>query len=178
MKVAESSVRKLCITQVDGMDAINVFMEDFKPGQGRITIECLGDAWSNFWGAMGDSDIRGFFVSAGEDYLAGKLAPSVSSTLANSSHDDVVSHLKKRIVGGRRDGVFSKSDARDLWDRVEDEVVDGSIDASAGILSDVLGDEWWDDLPSKPNEEHARIIKIIRAVKEALRQAPATPANS
>lgn len=65
-----------------GLDPITVFLKDYEPGRGEITITCYGDAfggsWTNFWGAMGkDRGIREFFLSCDNGYLLSKLgAPS------------------------------------------------------------------------------------------------------
>jgi hypothetical protein len=61
------------IRDFDGLDPVTALFQDFGPGQGRVIVECYGDAWSAYFGAMGDHDIQGFVRTAGADYLANKL---------------------------------------------------------------------------------------------------------
>lgn len=58
-------------------DPMNIFLQDFEPGQGRVVVECVGDAWAAYFNAMGkDRKIIDFLAELGEDYLAQKLDPS------------------------------------------------------------------------------------------------------
>lgn len=61
------------ITDVENLDPVTVFLQDFGTGQGRITVECWGNAWSCYFGGMGTNTIRQFVASAGTDYLVNKL---------------------------------------------------------------------------------------------------------
>jgi hypothetical protein len=60
------------------IDPVTVFLEDFAPSQGRVTLVCWGYAWSARFGAMGNtgdrpSTIEDFLMSCDAPYLAGKL---------------------------------------------------------------------------------------------------------
>lgn len=55
------------------LDPVTAFLEDFAPGQGQLTLVCWGRAWSHYWGAMGNCDLRGFILSCSTGYLVGKL---------------------------------------------------------------------------------------------------------
>ena len=58
------------------LDPIRVILYDYGNERGRmIVVECFGDAYSHYWGAMGSGTIREFVLSCGEDYLVGKLMP-------------------------------------------------------------------------------------------------------
>lgn len=69
--MSETSVTK--ISGTESLDPITVFWEDFGPGKGQVTIYCFGQAWTSYWGGMGEDTIRSFFASAGNDYLVNKL---------------------------------------------------------------------------------------------------------
>jgi len=78
MKIETNTVKSLKISEVDGLDLINVYLEDIAPGKGRIIIECYGKVWSNYWGAMGENrTIDQFFIEAPTDYIIQKIDPFV-----------------------------------------------------------------------------------------------------
>jgi hypothetical protein len=56
------------------LDPVTVFIEDFEPGRGQLTLVCWGRAWSHFWGAMGNgSAVAEFVTSASTGYIVDKL---------------------------------------------------------------------------------------------------------
>lgn len=55
------------------LDPIRVTLHDIGPGQGRITIESYGKAWSTYWGGMGNRTIKDFFCSCDSEYLTSNL---------------------------------------------------------------------------------------------------------
>lgn len=55
------------------LDPVTVFLEDFTPGQGQLTLVCWGRAWTHYWGATGSSSLRAFLLSASTGYLVDKL---------------------------------------------------------------------------------------------------------
>jgi hypothetical protein len=74
MKIERSPTETLTITGAPALDTITVFLQDFEPGRGMITVCCYGLAWSAFFGAMGNGkSIREFVDAVPTDYLAGKL---------------------------------------------------------------------------------------------------------
>src|SRR5271170_1478105 len=56
------------------LDEITIFFQDFDIGKGRVVVECYGEAWSAYFGAMGSMTIRQFVQTAGPDYLTNKLS--------------------------------------------------------------------------------------------------------
>lgn len=54
MKITESTVKKITITNVQNLDPVSVMVEDFGQGEGKITITCFGEAWSHYWRREGD----------------------------------------------------------------------------------------------------------------------------
>lgn len=74
MKIEPITVTALQITEAQSLDPIRVFLQDFAPSQGQITIECFGQAWSACFIGMGKNDIRSFFVRCDANYIAAKLA--------------------------------------------------------------------------------------------------------
>jgi hypothetical protein len=73
MKLEWTSTQTLKISAAPTIDPIRVFLQDLAPGQGRIIIECYGNAWAAYWRAMGDTEVAEFVAGVDPDYLASKL---------------------------------------------------------------------------------------------------------
>lgn len=73
MEVVKSTVRRIEIFNLPRLDPIRVYLEDYDPGKGRITISCYDAAWVGYWGGMGGKTIAQFFTSCDAGYLAGNL---------------------------------------------------------------------------------------------------------
>jgi hypothetical protein len=73
MKTGTLSVNAFCVTDHANLDRITVYYHDFEPGKGQITIVCYGEAWTAYWGAMGNRDVLKFFVECDLCYLVGRL---------------------------------------------------------------------------------------------------------
>lgn len=62
----------------------DVFLEDFEPNQGKITIsDTHGHNYSTYWGAMG-SNICEFIIRINGQYFADKLLGSINSQVFDS----------------------------------------------------------------------------------------------
>ena len=165
MKTVLSTVKKLLITDVAGLDPITVFLEDFEPRKGKITIECYGKSCSAYWGGMGGRTIAEFFASCDNDYLAGNLSPSLRSTVTDN--EGLPDHARKHICKIRRTDDIHAGDARDLYDDA-DRLSDGP-NGHESFMFDVFGDDWHFDLPEKPNHKYKYLCKIIDAVRDGIK---------
>lgn len=79
----------------DKLDPIIVYFEDENPGQGRMTIACYGDAWSAWWGSMGDRTVREFVAGTDPGYLSGAMC---QLRAANSMHRDYAWRVAARVI--------------------------------------------------------------------------------
>lgn len=172
MNISKSLVEKLMITGakmpngLGTLDPIAVMLEDFGPGAGKITITCFGQAWSNYWGHMGKTHtIRSFFLQASNDYLIGKLDSGIRDEIDDDDIEALKALLKQEIIKERRDNVWSKQVARDLWEAATWVDWETRHDTCAAIL----GDEWWCCTPKKPNPEYEYLGQIVTVVKEAIK---------
>ncbi len=66
-------IRLVEIPRRNGLDPINVFVQDYELGRGRIVVTCYGQAWCGFWGAMGDLTVMQFVAACDADYVAGNM---------------------------------------------------------------------------------------------------------
>lgn len=148
MKIIESQTNKLLLTDLDKLDPVCVYYEDYNLGQGRITITCYGDTWTTYWGSMGSNDLMSFFISCDEHYIAKKL----------SSIDSGVYDIDKIRADAENKGLELWRD--DPWN---------DYDFMAEMYSpDPM--ESYDLLPTKPNPEYVYLCRIIKAVQAAFRE--------
>lgn len=170
MKIIEETIRRITISDVPKIDPVRVALEDIEPGKGRINIECYGTSWSCYWGGMGDRTIAEFATSCDEHYLAGKLS-SIKSTVFDP--DKLKETLKREVIDDRRKRLINDDEARSRFDVIEDLDLPES-EAQLWCISDkmyeILGDEWWCNLPDKPNPDYEYLCLIIRTVQQALKQ--------
>lgn len=75
MIIRPTTVKGYEILDVPRLDPVHVYVEDYEPGRGRITIACYGKAWAfvAFWGAMSGRSIIEFFTDCDAGYLFGRL---------------------------------------------------------------------------------------------------------
>jgi hypothetical protein len=66
-------IRLVEIPRRNGLDPINVFVQDYELGRGRIVVTCYGQAWCGFWGAMGERTVMQFVAACDADYVAGNM---------------------------------------------------------------------------------------------------------
>lgn len=55
-----------------GLDPITVYAEDKGNGRGSLTVRCFAEAWTCYWGGMGDT-LHGFIASVDPQYLADNM---------------------------------------------------------------------------------------------------------
>lgn len=170
MKIEESQVRRLTISEVPSLDPIRVMLEDIGPGQGRINIECWGKSWANFFGGMGERTIAQFFVSCDEHYLAGKLGDSIEADIFDP--DGLYERAVREIIKERRKWFMGREEARRKYDDAEQlRNIETEADAwsKASTLVEYFGDDWHCALPTKPNPDYTYLCRIIKTVQDALK---------
>jgi hypothetical protein len=174
MKVEQSKVTKLKLTDLDRLDPITIFLEDFEPRKGKITIECFGKSWSSYWGGMGDRTIAQFFIDCDNHYLAKNLS-SISSTV--DDYEEFVNVARSTIIQRRKQCELEQEEAREMFDNINDARYELNDDdglawckMNSDILHDIFGDDWWYSIPQKENHEYQYLSLIIDAVREGLKQ--------
>lgn len=169
MKLQVSTNIKLGLTELDRLDPVTVYLENFEPGRGKITITCFRKSWSASWSAMGGRRVEQFFVSCDDEYLAGNLS-SCRSHVIITDQNELAVFLRNKIVQQRRGGELSKNEARRFWEESSDITLTSEHCSNVELMETVIGDEWWMALPEKENPGYTHLIRIIQAVREGLRQ--------
>lgn len=152
MNTEKKQTETYVITDCDSLDAVTVYVTNYKLGHGKIVIECYGDAWAHYWGGMGDMTLQEFVVGAENDYLLGKLLKETRQT----DFDEINEIASKRGF--------------DICVTNDVEVAMASED-----MAECFGDDWYMDLPRCHTQEYLYVFRILNAVKGAfsdeLRQA-------
>lgn len=74
MKAQQIQVAAFVISEAEALDPITVVIHDVQLGKGYITISCYGLAWSGYWGAMGERNVKQFIAQCDIDYIVNKLS--------------------------------------------------------------------------------------------------------
>ncbi|QKE22875.1 hypothetical protein 8P_052 [Pseudomonas phage 8P] len=174
MKVTTSTVTKLYIEGAASLDPITVFLEDFEPKRGKITVSCYGKSWTACWGGMWDGLTVGqFFTRLDAGYIIGYFSPQLSSR--KFSGDMLARKARKQILKDRRARDLDEDEARELYDEAEELENAPSVDFLWGghsdLMSRLFGDEWWyaTDDATVPNPDYEYLCRIIAAVQQALK---------
>lgn len=170
MKVTKSTVEKMTITEVPNLDAVAVMVENFGPGAGKITITCFGEAWSGYWGAMGEQNTMAtFFCKCDKHYLANKLKTGIKSEIDDEEEGALRTALRTQIIKNRRSGGLTHEKARVHWS-VADLPTDAYGRPDPDVFYEIFGDEWYLHLPKKPNPDYEYLCQIIEATQAAFKQ--------
>jgi hypothetical protein len=149
MKVTATTVKKLTVTDIKGLDPISIFLEDIQPGCGKIVIECFGKSWTSRWPAMGkDCDITHFFYDCDRHYLAKNLSPETKQHVYDA--DAIKEEARKKHIECPMDEPWNNHD----------------------FLAEMYGDDpgyWNSSMPTTINHEYEYLCKIIGATKDALK---------
>lgn len=167
MNVTTSLVTQLKITEVPNLDPIDVMLENYEPGKGRITIRCYTRVWTSYWGAMSGRTVQDFFAGCDNGYLISNLAPGLSHEISDG--EIITEHIRKKVIQMRKEGDLDASEAREIYDDCY--CIDGPGDLQHWEHTKVMfGDEWWyADLPTRPNPEYVYLCRILDAVREGIR---------
>ena len=152
MNIKTTQVTKHLLTNLDRLDPISVVTENMGEGRGKITIECYGEAWSSYWGAMGDRTIEQFFCSCDEHYIAKNLSPHLDSEIYDGDA------MQQLIKDSGLEYAYEQRD--DPWNDHD-------------LMCDMFGPDpynWYDQIPKMTNPDYAYFCRIINTVKAALKQ--------
>lgn len=172
MSIVTSTVQKVWIPGSDDLDPITVYLENYEPGKGKITIECWGKAWSAAWPAMRKRSVEQFFIDSGVPYLVGYLDTGLKSEILNPDMDELRAKVCRDIFSRRRTHQFDKDMRRELYEQAQVLEISSNDCSDYELMAAVYGCEWWRDGPDElkvPNQQYVHLCKVIEAVKEGLK---------
>lgn len=164
MKIAKSQVTKMVISEVNNLDIIAVYLEDYAPGAGKITITCFSSSWTHYWGHMGlRHNISSFIRGCSNDYLTTKLMNGAADEIYDL--DKTIAYAKDLIVKQRKLRLINSDEARDLFDLADQQQ---EVDFHVGDWYQIFGEEYWYEFQKVPSSDYIYLCKILDALKAAL----------
>lgn len=174
MEIEISQSMKMRLSGLERLDPVEVLVDDYEPGKGKITITCYGKAWTASWFAMSGQTISQFFRRCGNDYLIGYLSPQLDQQI-DGDNDDNIRFVKMEIIKSLRANDISKEKAREYWDEsvFSDNVKSDICKRLSGPdLSDLLGDDpYYANWPMVENPSYRYLSRIVDAVKAGFAQS-------
>lgn len=166
MKIKTSKVTKILLTELDHLDPVNIFLEDYGPAQGKITISCYDESWTYYWGSMGEGNtLASFFCSCNNDYLSGKLSPQCDRNIPEDDEDKCREHAKKYVITDMKDGNISEEKALELLEVIRHTTFPATYDE----YFEIYGQDFGGYLPTMSNYKYEYLGRVIDAVREGLK---------
>tara|TARA_R110000850_G_C9678282_1_gene437604 strand:+ start:43 stop:594 length:552 start_codon:yes stop_codon:yes gene_type:complete len=173
MQIEQSNVTKLKLTDLDRLDPVTVFIEDYEPGKGKITFECFGKSWSSYWGGMSGRGIAEFFLSCNTAYLVNCLWDH-SQESTELDYDGLTSSIRKSVLELRKEEMLEAFTARELYNIHDwsDYAPDHCYDT--WTCPDFVEEHEFDrldlhdrDIPTKSTPDYCYLARIVEAISEA-----------
>ena len=144
-----SPIKTYVIDNADRLDRVTVYVMDSGSGRGKITIDCFGKAWTATWPAMDDNtSLQEFFLSADNAYILGKMLQETTQTDFDAINDIA------RTKGFDSFGVTS----------------DVEIAMCPKEMEEIIGPDWYMELPTCSTPEYSYLSRILNAVKAEFRK--------
>lgn len=173
MIIKRSTVEKIRIEDVNEshrLDPVEVIIENYGDGAGKILISCWGESWTGFWGSMGGT-VEEFFQRVSNDYLIDKMSDLRAEEPDTEADQDF---LKAEIIRQRKSRYLEKGEARSAWRYVDDFSPDRNrlcYAATPPELSILEGMEvpWYYPWPKKENPKYNYLSRILDLVREVIK---------
>lgn len=146
MNTEKRQTETYIITGFVDLDAVTVYVTNYKLGQGKMVIECYGQSWAHYWHAMGEQTLQEFVLKAENEYLAGKL---IRGDTQQTDFDEINELAHKRGFPN----ICVTSDVE--------------VAMEAREMSLCFGPDWYMDLPRCHTTEYHYLGRILNAVKAA-----------
>lgn len=171
MKVTESLVKKVRIEELqeERLDPIEVIIENYENGRGKLIVTSSGKSWVGQWNAMGGS-VESFIQRVDNDYLIGCMGRA-PKFIEDKDEDPVF--IKKMILKYRRNDSITEEKARRAWDYI-DTYAPGRDDIFYWVpfvLQPIkeLEEPWYLDWPTKINTDYTHQSKILDVVRKVIK---------
>ncbi len=123
MKVVESKMNKMVLTELESLDPVTVLIEEFEEGRAQVIIKCYDKSWTSYWGSMG-GDIKKFFTRTDVCYLVNCFDRGISDVdYSKIDKEASTEHFNEKLLNmvleKRRDYLISKTTASSLWSAIK-----------------------------------------------------------
>lgn len=189
MSCETRKTNNVLIADCMGLKQVNVYLEDFGPGSGKITISHESETWSAYWSAMGKTTaVDQFFCRCDEDYLIGCLAPYLQSSIFCGMALQKLARksvIERRIGWRHRNYDFDgleKEEARALYAMTQElhnaDSIQWLFHRASTEMNELFGPEWWNYASdaTKPNPRYQFMCGLIDGVQRALKSQERTAA--
>jgi len=113
---------------------------------GRVIITSTFGDWSHRWTHVGDRTLASFMVGVDRDYCGGKM---LGGRYYMPCSDATVLAARDLTLSHRRDGSFTREQARTEWELIDDlEIGETSLD---GFVSDSSHSDAWEIVSTRPD---------------------------
>lgn len=174
MKIENSLIQKILISEVQGLDPITVYLEQLGERQGKITVEYAGKSWSTFFSGCGDSGIASFVSKLSSEYLIDRFAPQITKYVPNFEQFDA--EMRMKVMEMRRSNEITEDFARALFDvdtwrgKVTQNPYEPLINPCPAFADEFERVDFQAfDVPERISDEYRYIEKIVKAVQAALK---------
>jgi len=128
--------------------------------------------WAYTWRRT-EEDWWNFFTTAGNEYLAAKLAPLHKNREFDAK--ETILNLKTQVICNRKNDFISKEKAREIWDSLSDDTLDTrSEDLFLSNAPDCLWEAWYnlyEWIVYKPNTEYVFLRdSLLPVLKDFVKQ--------
>lgn len=173
MEIKRSTVEKIRIEGINEshrLDPVEVIIENYGDGAGKVLISCWGESWTGYWGSMGGT-VEEFFQRVSNDYLIDKMSDYRAEVPDVEADQDFLFGL---VLKERRRGTFDKQEARELHDYVKYSFPDRNTICNGygpDLLKNIEGmcEPWHMDWPKKPNHKYEYLARILDIVREVIK---------
>lgn len=169
MKIERQTITKLRITDVAGLDPISVYVEDVRQNAGYLTLTCFGRAWTAYWGDTGTSTVTEFILSVNVGYLANCLDRGIEIKVYDQ--DEALAIAKRRVLQERRARHIDKEEANVQYTELVNTYMEDDPWRQIDVMVRLLGPNWLERLPMRPNPDYVYLVKLIEAARGGLRLA-------
>lgn len=145
MNIEKRQTETYVITGLVDLDTVTTYVTNYALGQGKLVIECYGESWAHYWGAMGERTLQEFVIGTENAYLLGKLLKETRQT----DFDEINEQAHKRGVPN----ICVTSDFE--------------VAMEASEMERCFGPDWYMDLPRCYTAEYHYLGRILNAVKAA-----------
>lgn len=173
MDIQRNFVEKIKISDTEsthGLDPVEIIIENYGEGRGKIIISCYVDSWTGYWGSMGGT-IEEFFQRVSNDYLIGKMSDSREAEPDTDADPDF---LRSEIIRQRKSGHLDRVEAAAAWRYVDDFSPDRNRLCYAETPPELavlegIDEPWYYPWPKKPNHNYDRLSRILDLVREVIK---------
>lgn len=146
MKTEKRQTETYVLADIERLDPVTVYVTNYAPGKGKLVIECFGQAWASYWGAMGERTLQEFVLSSDNDYLLSKLLKETHQTDFDEINE--VAHKRGYLL-----------------------CVTSDVEVAMAVttMAECFGDDWCVDLPRCHTNDYTYLGRILNAVKTAFR---------